>query len=191
MAKKSLARRMRKQYCQLLPLLNGTAKYVERLLEDLPRHDFELETCIKDYKRTVEKAKEHRTTDLTELSDLVRGRLFFSDNYTHEEAVDLIKSILKPDVKIKDIEWKKERIDGLKYEGIIHIDMKIGDLNFELQIMPIEFKPYKPLLHKIYQKLRSENSLTEKQKSFLKEVNNKLYKALDKKSKENRSASED
>ena len=190
MAKKSLARQMRKQYCQLLPLLNGTAKYVERLLEDLPRHDFELQTCVKEYKRTVEKAKERHIKDLTELSDLVRGRLFFSENYTHDEVIDLLKSILKPDIKIKDIEWKKEIMEGLKYEGVIHMDTEIGDLNFELQIMPIEFKPYKPLLHKIYQKLRSDNPLTDKQKTFLKEVNNKVYKALDKKSKENRSESD-
>lgn len=182
MAKSSSAHKMRKQFCQLLPLLNGTAKFVERVLEDLPRHDFLLETNVKEYKRTVEKAKERHIKDLTDLSDLVRGRIYFSDNYNFEEVIELLKALFKERAKIKDIDWKEKN----QYKDSVHMDLKIGELNFELQIVPIEFKPYKNLLHHIYEQLRSDN-LTEKKRKFLQILNTRLYNELDKKYKENRS----
>ncbi len=189
MSKESPASKMRKQYCQLLPLLQGTATFVERVLEDLPKHDFLLETDVKDYKRTVEKAKERKIKNLKELSDLVRGRVFFSDSYTHKEAIDLLKLLFKDSAKIKNIEWKNDKEHGLEYQGIIHMDLEIGDLNFELQIMPFEFRPHKPLLHAIYEKLRTGNHLSDKQKNLLRRINNKLYKEIDRKAKEKRESS--
>jgi hypothetical protein len=186
MAKQSSARKMRKQYCQLLPLLQGVVKFMQRILEDLPRHELQLDANIKQYKRTVEKANEEHIKDLRDLSDLARGRLFFSDNFTHEEVVALLKKLFQDKITIKKIDDKREKGHGLEYKGVTHMDLQIGDINFELQIIPIEFKPYKPLLHKIYEELRSNPKMDDKRKKFLMEVNDKIYTKLDRMSKKNR-----
>lgn len=190
MAKQSSARKMRKQYCQLLPLLQGTAKYVERILEDLPKQEFELETNIKPYKRTSEKANERKIKDLRDLSDLVRGRIYYSDNFNHKEVLDLLCEIFDDNLDVKDVEWKEKNDHGLHYEGVLHMDLKIGDVKFELQIMPVEFKPFKETLHKIYEMLRSQDeNMSEEKREALKKLNNKMYKKIVEKAKKNRSSS--
>jgi hypothetical protein len=191
MAKESSARKLRKQYVQLLPLLQGVGKFVQRILEDLPPADFKFEHNVKPYKRTVEKAQERKHKNLTDLSDLARGRLFFSDNFNHDEVVELLKQLFDGKVDINKVDKKHERGHGLDYKGIYHVDCKIGDLNFELQVMPEEFKPYKELLHKIYDQLRTDPHLDDKKKSFLAETHNKIINKLDKMSKENRKGSSD
>lgn len=186
MAKESSARKMRKQYVQLLPLLQGVGKFVQRILEDLPPADFQFEASVKPYKRTVEKAQEHKHKSLTDLSDLARGRLYFSDNFNYEEVVELLKQLFDGKVDINKIDKKHDRGHDLMYKGIHHVDCQVGDCNFELQIMPEEFKPHNGLLHKIYEELRSNPNMNDKRKSFLKDVNNKIVNKLDKVSKENR-----
>lgn len=186
MARESSARKMRKQYCQLLPLLQGVGKFVQRILEDLPPHDFQLETNIKPYKRTVEKAQERKHKDLNELSDLVRGRLFFSDNFNHDEVIDLLKQLFEGKIDINKVDKKHDRGHGLDYKGVYHMDCQIGDIQFELQVLPQEFKPHKQLLHKIYEQLRSNPTMDDKKKKFLKEVHDKIMNKLDQQSKDNR-----
>jgi hypothetical protein len=88
--------------------------------------------------------------------------------------------------KIIKLDLKKSKDHGLKYRGALHIDLRIGELPFELQIVPMEFKPFKKLLHRIYEKLRDENNLTKDQKEKLKELHNRLYDDLARKAKINR-----
>ena len=184
MPKPSFARQMRKQYCQALPLLNKVIERVENTLSDVPKHDFQLETDIKSYQRSVEKAKERGVKDLRELSDLVRGRLYFSDNFDHQEVINLLKELFKG--KIKSIDKKREKEFGLDYSGVIHCDLNINDINFELQVLPMEFKPHKEMLHHIYQELRTSDGISEDRRKHLRELHNKIYHFVKKQIAKNR-----
>lgn len=180
-------KKLRKRYMQLVPHLNKAMRHVHTQLADLPPSDFVLETNHKSYPSVKRKMETNKERDPLALSDLVRGRLFFSDQFCLEEVLDILKHLLEP--KIKKIEEKSDQAHGLEYHGITHIDLNIDGVNFELQVMPIEFRPYKEFLHQIYDKFRNPKTrekLTDKQREFLRKIHNNLYKTLDTKSQENR-----
>lgn len=175
---------LEKQYNLLLPHLQGIAQYVEKILGFLPSSDFQLETNVKSLESIARKMKDKKEKNILKLSDLVRGRIFFSSNYTHESVVKLLKKIFGN--KLEKADQVKTKAHGLKYKGIMHFDLRIDSLLFELQIIPVEYKPFKKLLHRIYEKLRDENHLSKQQKEKLRELHNKLSDDLCKKSRENR-----
>lgn len=176
--------RRRKQYCQVLPALQEAKQWLEDKLSDLPKPDFLLETGIKPFPRTVEKAQENRVKSLTDLSDLVRGRIYFSDNFEHHEVIGLLKEILRD--KIKKIDAKHSHQLGLDYNGVVHCDLDLGGIKFELQILPVEFLPYKEALHQIYEHLRGSKELPEERKAKLREIHNKIYKHVNRQYRKNR-----
>ncbi len=56
--------------------------------------------------------------------------------------------------------------------------------NFELQLIPIYYKDHQDFSHQIYDQLRNDQGkLTDVEKEFLKKIHNKLFKALDVKSR--------
>ena len=80
---------------------------------------------------------------------------------------------------------------GLEYHGVTHVDLDIDGTQFELQLIPQEFKPYKEFLHQIYEKFRNpktKDKLTDKQKKLLQKVHNNLYKKLNERASQNRSS---
>jgi len=173
-----------RQYQLIMPHMEAANKYMTGLLRFLPSADFTLETNIKPLNSVIHKMEERKEKNLLHLSDLARGRLFYSDNYTQNDVFKLLKQIAKD--KIIKVDPKKEKHFGLKYKGVLHLDFQIGLIIFELQIVPMEFKPFKKLLHRIYEKLRNENHLTKQQKEKLQEIHNALYDDLMRKAKENR-----
>lgn len=186
------SKKLRKRYMQIVPHLNKAMKHVHEKLSDLPPSDFLLETNHKPYASVKRKMEADKEKDPLALSDLVRGRIFFSDQFQAEEVMDIVQHLLGP--VIKKMENKSENNWGLKYHGITHVDLNINGVNFELQIMPMEFKPYKEFLHQIYDKFRTPKTrekLTDRQKTLLRKIHNKLYQALDAKSKENRHPSKE
>jgi hypothetical protein len=179
-SKKSLER----QYNLLAPHLEAIANHVKLLLKFLPSSDFTLETGVKSLPSIIRKIEDRKEKNILKLSDLSRGRLYYSPNYTQDDVMRLLKKIFSG--KIIKLDLKKSKDHGLKYRGALHIDLRIGELPFELQIIPMEFKPFKKLLHRIYEKLRDENNLTKDQKEKLKELHNRLYDDLARKAKINR-----
>lgn len=163
------------EYLKLLPLLKKIMIFIKNQLNDL---DFILDFNIKPYKRTKEKMKE-KNVPMKDLSDLVRGRLYFNSQYNFNDIEDILEKKLGK--YIIKIEKKDEKESGLEYHGIKHVDMKICGINFELQLIPEEFLPYKDFLHDIYQKIREG-----KGNLILKQLHNKTYKYLDDLAKKNR-----
>ena len=186
-------KKLRKRYMQVLPHLNKAMQHVKEQLSDMPPDDFLLETNLKPYTSIKRKMVEQGEKDPTALSDLVRGRLFFSDQFTFEDAMGILKKLFGK--QIKNVSKKSHANEhGLEYHGVMHIDMDVDGINFELQIMPVEFKPYQNFSHQIYEKLRNSkesDKLSDKQKDFLRKVNNRIYKKLDKDSKSNRQGDDD
>jgi len=183
-------KKIRKSYMKALPQLNRAMQHVQSHLANLPPSDFLLETNFKPYDSVKKKLVRDGVRDPLELSDLVRGRVFFSEQFDFPDVINLLKKVLGPVIKKIDKKTSKSKEHGLEYHGIVHLDLDIDGIKFELQIMPIEFKPHKELLHKIYEKFRTPEEvakLTDKQKKFLREVHNKAYKALEEQAKKNRS----
>ena len=175
---------------QCLPQLNKALRCVRSQLSDLPPSEFELETNVKPYVSVKRKMQENKAKHPTELSDLVRGRIFFSDQFEHKDALDILQQLFGDKIKNVDKNTSKSTEHGLEYLGIMHIDLDLDGVNFELQVMPAEFKPYKEFLHGIYEKLRDEktrNKLSDKQKELLRKVHNNLYKKLNDLAHKNRS----
>lgn len=174
---------------QVAPHLNKALQHVQDQLSDLPPGEFTLETNVKPYMSVKRKMEQDREVDPLALSDLVRGRLFFSEQFNVDDVLDIIQKLF--DDKIKKVEsgdYKTEE-HGLEYSGVTHVDLNINGVNFELQIMPIEFQPFKEFLHQIYDKFRNpktKDKLTDKQKELLQKIHNKLYKKLNEQSQSNR-----
>lgn len=185
-------KKLRKMYMRTLPHLSKVKGHVEEQLSDLPSPDFLLETNLKPYSSIKRKMETDRAKEPSELSDLVRGRLFYSDQFDQNEVVDLLSKIFGEN--IKDVDDKKHRAPehGLEYHGIVHVDLHFDGTNFELQVMPLEFKPYKEFLHQIYEKFRNpktHDKMSDKQKDLLKKVHNNLYKKLHNAANSNRKKS--
>jgi hypothetical protein len=182
-------KKLRKRYMQILPHLGKAKEHVESQLADLPPSEFLLETNLKPYTSMKRKMEDRDESDPAKLSDLVRGRLFFSEHFTFEDALNILRKLFGKNIKKIDKKKHVHEDHNLEYHGVIHVDMDISGINFELQLMPIEFRPYKQFLHQIYEKFRNEkeyDKLSEKQRDFLRKVHNRTYRALDAKSKSNR-----
>lgn len=175
---------LQKQHDLLIPHLEAVANYIKSLLKFLPSQDFELETNIKLISSIARKMKDKNEKNILKLTDLVRGRLYYSPNYTQDDVMRFLKKIAKD--KIQKIDLKKAGDYGLKYKGVLHVDFQIGQFVFELQIIPKEFKPFKKLLHRIYEKMRDENHLTKQQKEKLRDFHNRLYDDLTREARTNR-----
>lgn len=180
----SIPKSLQKQHDLLLPHLEAVANYIKSLLKFLPSQDFELETDIKSLLSIARKMKEKNEKNILKLPDLVRGRLYYSPNYTQDDVLRFLKKIAKD--KIQKVDPKKTGDFGLKYKGVLHVDFQIGQFVFELQILPKEFKPFKKILHRIYEKLRDENQLTKQQKEKLRDFHNRLYDDLTREARTNR-----
>ena len=182
-------KKLRKQYMPLVPKINNALKYVESQLSDLPPSEFSVETNVKPYPSVKRKVEAENIHDPLELSDLVRGRLFFSDQFKFDDVIDIIKQLFGNKVKGVDKKTDRSKEHGLEYHGVIHVDMDIDGIRFELQLMPHEFKPYKDFLHEIYEKFRNpkvHDKMTDKQKEILRNTHNRMYKKLDEKAQSNR-----
>jgi hypothetical protein len=175
-------KKLRKQYMHLMPRLNKAMQHVQYQLADLPPHDFLLETNLKPYLSIKKKMMRDRESDPSILPDLARGRLFYSKDYKPKEVIGLVKKIFGDQVKRFG---KKDTNDcGLEYPGVADVNLDIDGVPFELQLMPLEYKDHQDLSHQIYDQLRCDNGkLTDVQKDFLKSTHNKLFKALDVKSR--------
>lgn len=178
-------KKIRRMYMQALPNLNKALQFVQSQLSDVPPSDFLLETNVKPYHSAKRKMLNGRFKDPTELSDLVRGRLFFSTQFSYQDVLKLVKQLFGD--KIKNIDVNHEKDHGLNYEGVYHVDLDLDGINFELQVMPLEFKPHKDFLHNIYTKLRDKNDkLSDNEKDFLRNIHNKMYKVLSEQARANR-----
>lgn len=179
---------------QLVPKLNKIMNHVKEQLSDLPPSDFALETNVKPYSSIKRKMETEDIRDPSELSDLVRGRIFYSDQFNADNIVRILKELFGK--QISDIDDNKHRSPehGLEYHGIVHVHLDFDGTQFEMQLMPLEFKPYKEFLHQIYEKFRDEksrNKLTDKQKKFLRKIHNKMYEKLDDEAQKNRASNPD
>ena len=179
-------KKLRKMYMQTVPHLNKAIKHVQDQLSDLPPDDFLLETNVKPYASVKRKLIDRGERDPLKLSDLVRGRLFFSEQFNEDDVLNIVDKLFGEKIKKIDKNNNRSKEHGLDYHGITHVDFNLNGINFELQIMPIEFKPHKEFLHQIYDKFRDEKTrekLSDKQKAFLKKLHNKLYEQLDEQAK--------
>jgi hypothetical protein len=183
-------KKLRQQYIQLVPRLNRALKHVQSQLEDLPPSDFSLESNLKPYASVKRKVEADRVKNPVELSDLARGRLFFSDQFDADDLIDILHKLFGQCIFNIDDKRHRSEEHGLEYHGITHVDMDMDGVNFELQLVPIEYEPHKEFLHQIYEKFRNPKTLekmTDRQKDFLRKVHNKAYAKLALLAKHNRS----
>lgn len=149
----------------------------EKLIDACP--DCLIETDIKTLQSTIRKCKDKNTDDITKFSDLIRGRLYFPDYYNYDNI--LHKLISKFSNDIKKLDWKKSKDHGLEYRGIVHMDLCIDGINFELQVIPDGFKKYIEPQHKIYELLRDHIELPKETREHLSDLHNKIFEVLEKK----------
>ncbi len=184
-------KKLRKQYMQCVPDLNKAMEHVKSQLADLPPSDFLVETNVKPYMSIKRKMETNDVKHPKELSDLVRGRLFFSDQFNHDDVCDILDRLFGKQIVNVDDKTDRSKDHGLEYHGVTHVDLDLDGTKFELQVMPMEFKPFKESLHEIYEKFRNPKTLAkmpDEEKETLRNTHNKLYKKLDDQAKEARSS---
>jgi CheY-specific phosphatase CheX len=176
------------QYKLLSNKLNLVMNYVRKHLTKLPRDHFHIELNKKPLDSIKRKSLLKKTKNIAALSDLIRGRIFFSTDYSMENVVEMVEKLFKDNINTVDEKRKADGKEyGLVYGGKSHIDLKIDGINFELQIIPIEFRAYQNVLHSIYEKLRPGGlSISERYREFLQNVHNKLSNDLIEISKKHR-----
>lgn len=188
------SKKLRKEYMKLMPALNKVMAHVQDKLADLPPSDFILETNMKPYHSIKRKVEAEKIKSPTELSDLVRGRIFYSDQFNADNVMDILRTLFGGHIGDVDDNTNRSPEYGLEYHGIVHVHLTFDGIQFELQIMPIEFKPYKEFLHQIYEKFRdtkSREKLTDHQRDFLRKLHNKMYEKLDDGAQKNRESNPD
>jgi Region found in RelA / SpoT proteins len=190
-------KKLRKAYMHCVPDLNKAMGHVKTQLADLPPSDFLLETNVKPYSSVKRKMEEDHVKDPKELSDLVRGRLYFSDAFDNDDTLNILDQLFGKQIQKVDHKTPRSKEHGLEYSGVTHVDMDLDGTKFEIQVLPMEFKPYKQFLHQIYEKFRNPKTLSkldDKQKEFLRKVHNEAYRKLDdhaKKARSSKSLSDD
>jgi hypothetical protein len=182
-------KKLRKEYMKLQPKLRKVMEHVTTQLADLPPDDFILETNVKPYTSIKRKMETDDIRNPEELSDLIRGRIFYSPGFNANDIVGILKKLFGKSIKDIDNNKRRSPEHGLDYHGIVHVDLNFDGTNFELQLIPLEFKPYKEFLHQIYEKFRNEkdrDKMSDHQKKFLRKIHNKMYKKLDDEAQKNR-----
>jgi hypothetical protein len=170
---------LRKQYMSLLPALNKTLGQVQEKLSDLPPSDFAVETCLKPYASIKRKMLTDRARHPSELSDLARGRLFFSEQFLSKEVLDILGQLFAG--QVQQIQKKPDDVHGLEHHGIIDVHLNLDDMPFELQVLPLEYQPFIDMLHQIADKFhnpKERDKLDEHQQELLKKTHNKIHKGL-------------
>jgi hypothetical protein len=170
----------------LLPALNKALGQVQEKLADLPPSDFTVETGLKPYPSMKRKLISENVRDPSNISDLARGRVFFSNQFHLNEVLDILGKLF--DKQIKRVQ-KMPDAEGLEHHGITCVDLDCEGTNFELQLLPIEYQPYTDLFHQLSSRLKSpkdRDKLDEHQQKFLKKTHNKIHKGLHQKAKDNR-----
>lgn len=122
-----------------------------------------------------------------ELSDLAHGRLFFSEGFRQEHVLDLLKRLFG--TCIGKIESKPKCEHGLEYHGIVHVNLNLDGQNFELQVLPMEYKPHRQFLHDIYERFRDPKrleKLSPERREALAKVHNAMYRKLHEQALKNR-----
>lgn len=161
----------------MLPKLRKVLDKITHSLQQSLPSDFAVESNIKTEASTVRKCKNKQCQNINKLSDLIRGRLFFPRPYTYQQVLHKIIEIFKQ--KIVKIEWKKSYDHGLVYRGIIHVDIEMDGIVFELQIMPLGFRPFVEPQHKIYNLLRDDPDLDENVRKRLLKIHNDMFDMLE------------
>jgi hypothetical protein len=166
---------LRQKYLKLLPKLNDIVEQVEQKLSSLPADDFQYEVAIKPFDSLKHKLEHRHLDNPLELSDLVRGRLFFSNKLNFDDAIKQVKNLFKD--QIINIKAKKEKDNGFEYFGVAHCDMCIDGIRFELQIMTAEHRPFLPMLHYCYEQHRYDKPSIGGMNA-LRKINNGIYEHL-------------
>ena len=115
---------------------------------------------------------------MTQLSDLTRGRVFFPKDSNYQQTLQILIKALGSN--IRKIEWKRDQDYGLHYHGILHVDLEFNGIKFELQIVPIGFKPFIELQHQIYQLFRDEVPMNKNIRQSLITLHNDIFNTLEK-----------
>ena len=116
---------VRQQYLKHLPKLNQVLEYMQHTLSDLPSGEFVFESNLKPYKSVKRKMLTDKVKHPLKLSDLVRGRIFFSSNFEMPEVVTLIKQLLGPHLIQTDKKGGRQE-NGLQVKGVTHMDFNIN-----------------------------------------------------------------
>jgi Region found in RelA / SpoT proteins len=181
-------KQFRRQYMQLMPDLNQAMDHVKSKLSDLPPSDFAVETNLKPYTSIKRKMLSNNLRSPSDLSDLVRGRIYFSEQFQFAEVIRILQQLFGS--QIKQVQKKPDSEHGLEYHGTVNADLDVDGIPFELQLLPQEFQQHEPMLHRIHQLFcnpKEVGKFDDKQQEFLKKTHNKIYRSLSQKAKENRS----
>lgn len=170
-------KKLRKRYMEALPQLNQALDHLQTQLADMPPSDFKVETGLKPYPSAKRKMLEQRAKSPLELQDLVRGRIYFSDQFQLKDVMEIVKQLFGK--KVIKSDNKDTNNCGLEYTGVTDVSLDIDGVNCELQLMPSEYQPHQELSQQIHDQLRAPKSkLSDQEKEFLRHRHNKLYKDL-------------
>lgn len=165
------------QYRDVLPKLQKVLGQITHSLRQSFPQNFTIESSIKTEASVLRKCQDKQCQDIDKLSDLIRGRLFFPSSFTYQQVLHRLIKTFKQ--KIVKIEWKKSYDHGLIYRGILHIDLEVDGITFELQIMPLGFRPFVEPQHKIYALLRDDPKLDKEVKNRLIKMHNDMFDMLE------------
>jgi hypothetical protein len=168
---------IRQQYDDLLPKLKKTLAHIDQELHQEFEDGFGIETDLKTLNSAIRKCKDKECKTITEFSDLIRGRLYFPRPFTYQDVARRLIALFPH--HISKVEWKKNYEHGLSYHGIMHMDIKFDNITFELQVMPLVFRPFMEPQHKIYEILRNDPDIDQKSKDQLRDLHNRIFDFLE------------
>lgn len=167
-------KRLRKLYMQALPKLNKALEHIKSRLKDASSDDFRFEGNTKPYASIKRKMLAKQLNEPTELPDLVRGKLFYSERFEPKEVIEIVKKLFPGGVK--HAHKRPNHETGLSFNGQNEVVLDIDGQLFELLLIPMRHKQHQDMSHQIQEQLQDENGkLTEVQKNFLRATHNRLF----------------
>jgi hypothetical protein len=159
-------KRLRKLYMQALPKLNKALEHIKSQLKDASPDDFQFDGNTKPYASIKRKMLAKQLSEPTELPDLVRGKLFYSERFEPKEVIEIVKTLFPGGVKHAHRRPNHEET-GLSFPDQNEVVLDIDGQMFELLLIP---------MHQIQEQLQDPNGkLTEVQKNFLRKTHNRLF----------------
>jgi hypothetical protein len=147
---------LQKLYDEIVAFVSGVQKTFVRLLHRSASHKtdkvlFNVKTFDSFINKVVTRGYNPKA-----MTDIIRGAILAND----EEGVQRIVKNLRRFARIQKYEYKRLGGDPkLGYYGSHHIDIQIGNVIAEIQIMTKRLWIYKMEAHKIYDELRGSSDL--------------------------------
>lgn len=145
------------QWEEIRPIMDESWNLLKTLFGKVEEEVEEVSALLskKQYASAQEKKVMKGYSSFMDFPDLVRGALLVEDNKQVVQVVQVLFSLAKADIVKMEV---KNGTSKNPYRGAVHLDLKLGQLTCEIQVMTKKTWAVKKTAHKAYKKGKAHKS---------------------------------